>query len=94
MSQQTCFLQLMKRSHDDFIDFQQQIMGKIDKIDWGMIIRAEHFKVMALQDFKIVIYKFQDEMRADLKRIKQEHVNLDNKYEATTLWIKSVSKVN
>jgi hypothetical protein len=33
-------------------------------------------------------------MRADLKRIKQEHVNLDNKYEATTLWIKSVSKVN
>jgi len=55
MSQQTCFLQLMKRSHDDFIDFQQQIMGKIDKIDWGMIIRAEHFKVMALQDFKIVI---------------------------------------
>ena len=69
-------------------------MGKIDKIDWDMIIRAEHFKVMALQEFKLTIHSFQNDMRADLKRYKQEHVNLENKYEATSLWIKSVSKVN
>jgi len=33
-------------------------------------------------------------MGADLKRYKIEHVSLENKYEALTLWIKSMSKVN
>ena len=94
MSQQTSFLQLMKRSNEEFMEYQTSIMSKINKIDWDMVIRAEHFKVMALQDFKIVIDQFQNDMGADLKRYKIEHVSLENKYEALTLWIKSMSKVN
>jgi hypothetical protein len=48
MSQQTSFLQLMKRSNEEFMEYQTSIMSKINKIDWDMVIRAEHFKVMAL----------------------------------------------
>ena len=71
-----------------------RLLESVDKIDWGMMRKAETLTTDTLVEFRSIVRAFEESIKGDFKAWRHKNQDLQGKYESVTLWVKMMSQIN
>lgn len=84
----------LRAEQSAFLGENLRLLEKLDKIDWGVMRKAEAMTTSTLAEFRKVVNAFEDSIKGDFRTWRHKNQDLQSKYESITLWVKMMSQVN
>jgi hypothetical protein len=87
-------VKMLRAEQGAFLGENLRILHRLDKIDWGMMRKAEAMTADTLSEFRTMIDAFQKSLAHDFKHWKRKNLALQGKYENMTLWVRMFAQMN